>query len=62
MLYDMRQIVKDCRDDERGNMLLPLFFLISKAFCMIITKTGWSIPQPFDIPVMEHWPEQEIAQ
>ena len=65
-LYDVRHIVKDHSDSERGNLLPPhglLFPINSKgSFICTIPQTGKHIPRPFVTPVVEHWLEQEIAQ
>ena len=60
-LYDVRHMVKNHSDRERGNPLPPhrlLFPISSKGSCIC------TIPQTmaFVTPVVEHWLEREIAQ
>ena len=49
-LYDVRHMVKDHSDRERGNLLPPhrlLFSISSKgSFICIIPQTGYHIPRP----------------
>ena len=58
-LYDIRHMVADHSDSERGNPLPPLGLLF-----LISSKSSFKciIPQTFVTPVMEHWLGQEIAQ
>ena len=56
-LYDIRHIVKDHSDSERGNPLLQQVF-----FYMHHPTDRISHTTAFVTPVVEHWLEQEIAQ
>ena len=58
-LYDVRHMVKDHRDNERGNPLPPLhglpFPISSKgSFIYTISQTGYHIP-----PEIGQWVHQE---
>ena len=59
-------MVKDHSDSERGNLLLPhglLFPINSKGFFYMNHPTDRIVnTMAFVTPVMEHWPEREIAQ
>ena len=62
-LYDVRQMVKDHSDSEKGNPLPPHRLLLS------INRKGYFISTDrithttaFVTPVVEHWLEREIAQ
>ena len=65
-LYDIRYMVKDHSDSERGNPLSPhgLFFPISSkgSFYMHHPTDRMTHTTAFVTPVMEHWLEREIAQ
>ena len=64
-LYGVRHMVKDHSDSERGNPLLPhglLFPINSKGSFICTIPDRIAHTTTFVTPVVEHWPEGEIAQ
>ena len=65
-LYGIRHMVKDHSDSEKGNPLPPhrLLFPISSKGSFLYHHPTDRIAHTtaFVTPVVEHWPEQEIAQ
>ena len=63
--YDVRHMVNDHSDSERGNLLPPhrlLFPVSSKVFYMHHPTDRITHTTEFVTPVVEHWLEREIAQ
>ena len=56
-LYDVRHMVKDHSDNEKGNPLPPHRF-----FYMHYPTDRIAHTTTFVTPVVEHWLEREIAQ
>ena len=64
-LYGVRHMVKDHSDSERGNPLPPhglLFPIDSKGSFICTISDRITHTTAFVTPVVEHWPEREIAQ
>ena len=64
-LYGIRHMVKDHSDSEKGNPLLPhmlLFPINSKGSFICTIPDRIAHTTAFVTPVVDHWPEREIAQ
>ena len=65
-LYGVRHMVNDISDSERGNPLPPhglLFPISSKGSVCVHHPTDMiAHTTAFVTPVVEHWPERDIAQ
>ena len=59
-LYDIGHMVKDCSDNERGNLLLPhglLFPISSKGYFVCTISDRIAHTTVYVTPVVEHWLE-----
>ena len=63
-LYDVRHMVKDHSDSEKGNPLLPHRLTLLRARVLLYAPSHRqdNTYTTFVTPVVEHWLEREIAQ